>query len=132
MQVHLAASLIVLFGHGAAMACEHAAEVPAWAGTAPLFLAQSHVSDPMLRTASDAPMLAGPVMAATPTMVRTGARSEPVIARFTPPDERPSARSAPAAPPSAGAPPGNGATLLLVGLALMVGIAVRRRGAGRP
>lgn len=132
MYAHLAATLIVLFGHGAAMACEQAAEAPARAGTAPLLIAQSHVSDPMLRTASDAPALViGQIGADAPTMMRTSGRPDPIV-RFNPREERASARSAPAAAPAADADRGNGATLLLVGLALMAGIAMRRRGAGRP
>jgi hypothetical protein len=135
MHFPLAAALIVLLGHGTALACGNAVETPARTGTAPLLIAQAHLSDPMLRTASDAPALViGPLAADAPAMVRTSGRAEPV-ALFNPREERAAPRSptaaAPAAP-AAEADRGNGATLLLVGLALMAGIAMRRQGSSRP
>jgi hypothetical protein len=129
MHAYLAATLIVLFGHGSALAC---VEAPARTGTAPLLIAQSQIYDPMLRTASDAPVLViGPLAADAPAMVRTSGRAEPV-ALFNPREERSAPRSPAAAAPPAEPDRGNGGTLLLVGLALMAGIAMRRQGSSRP
>ncbi len=129
MQALLAATLIVLFGHGTAQACEAADwQAPARLAQTPLLVAQSNVSDPMLRTATDAPALVLGAVAEAPAMVRTAGRPD-TGTRFAPRDERAAPAAAAAA---ADADEGAGGALLLVGLALMVGIALRRQGASLP